>query len=181
MALAAVGLTACGRPWVVLSQGPPGALAGQRNFVVMPLDFRAVRVGDQSEVQWLGEQDSDERNDWAEDKGGMNTAFAMELMETAADEGIRVGPPSERARFVIHPQVDWVRPGLYAYFIQVPTEIRMTVRITAADGQIIDEILLHHITQATLINPSQAGRMRDTAETLGGWVADYVASRVYLE
>ena len=167
----------CGPPWRVVAQAVPNPMYGATAFSVAPIDFNGLRVGEKSEAGYLAEKDQDTRDKWVGDKVAMNEEFLTSLMSRARDDGVQVSP-QPGAPFVIHPKVEWVEPGFYAYVASKPSEVHMTLRITTAEGVLVDEIILKHATGASLTNPSSGGRLRDDAEALGDYVGEYLGLRV---
>ncbi len=48
------------------------------------------------------------------------------------------GPTS--APFVIKPYIGYMNPGFYAVVSSAPSQIRLTLRLTAPDGRVLDEV-----------------------------------------
>src|SRR5687767_6602205 len=113
--VAFLGLLACGPPWRVVCQAIPNPLLGQRSFVVMPIDFSTLSVGEKTEADYLADKDEGARNNWLGDKAGMNHEYSKSLTAEAGERGIVVQGPSARADWVVHPKISWVEPGFYAY------------------------------------------------------------------
>lgn len=176
-AIIAFGATSCGPPWTVVRQATPNPLMGQKKFAVMPIDFSGLRVGEKDEPGYLAEKDAESKNSWAGDKEGMNAEYAKRLTEEASAVGISVVGGNDKAEFVVHPKVGWLEPGFYAYVAAKPSEVRMTVTISSPDGSVIDEITMSHQTGASMTNPAIGNRLRDDAEALGAWTAEYLDKR----
>jgi hypothetical protein len=174
-------LAACGPPWAVVRQANPNPMLGKKDFVVMPIDFSGLRVGEKDEAGYLAEKDAESRNNWLGDKAAMNEEFARALTGDAADRGIRVMGPDAKANFVIHPKISWLEPGFYAYAVNRNSEVRMTLVISDPNGTVIDEISMVHSTPASMTNPAVGNRLRDDAEGLGHYTGEYLGSRVYPE
>jgi len=178
-ALALVCLLAgCHPPWQVIRQIVPNPMLGQRDFVVMPIDFARLQVGGGSEASYLADKDTESRRSWAEDKATLNQVFASSLRGHAQENGIRVMPPSQAANFIIHPKVLFIEPGFYTYFVNRPSEVQMLVTITAADGTILDELTLGHGTPATMTTAAISHRLEEDAAALGSYAARYLTTRV---
>ncbi|HZO12658.1 MAG TPA: hypothetical protein VFB62_05360 [Polyangiaceae bacterium] len=181
MALFVIALPACGPPWSVVRQAVPNPLLGQKHFVVMPIDFSGLSVGEKSEAGYLAEKDEESRRNWLGDKAAMNEEFGRALTGEAHERGIIVMDPRGRANFVVHPKISWLEPGFYTYFANQPSEVRMTLVISDPNGTVVDEIAMRHSTPASLSNPAVGNRLRDDAEGLGHITGEYLASRVYPE
>lgn len=173
-------LSGCGPRWIVLTQAAPNPLINQNKFAVLPVDYTGLTVGQKTEADYLSEKDEDTRSKWDGDKEGLNTEFLKVFTERAASNGINIvkatGPAD--APFVIRPKVEFIEPGYYALVSKRPSEVRMKVQITAADGKIIDEITLRHGTDGSITNPAVGNRLRDDGEGLGAIMADYLKTRV---
>jgi hypothetical protein len=170
-------LIACGPPWEVVRQATPSPLLGKKHFVLKPIDFSGLRVGEKTEQGYLAEKDEESRGNWVGDKKGMNDEFATALMSSARDNGIQITTDGE-ADFYIQPKVPWMEPGFYAVVAAKPSEVDMTLLILDAKGEVVDEIVMKHGTGASMTNPAVGNRLRDDAEALGGYAAEYVTSRV---
>jgi hypothetical protein len=180
-------LTGCGPQWQVVQQAAPNPLLSQKKFAVLPIDYTGLIVGEKSEAAYLAEKDAEQRSSFAGDKAGMNEEFAKGLMAGASEAGIAVVPGTGpgAAPFEIRPHVSFVEPGFYAVVASKASEVRMTVRITAPDGRLIDEVMFSHSTDSQSglsiggisTNPSTGGRLRKSAEELGGLVAKYLRER----
>jgi len=153
-------------------------MVGKTTFTVMPIDFKGLMVGADSEGSYVAGMDADKRQSWLDDKKGMNQEFARALIDEASEDGIRVQLPGNPAPFVIQPKIPFVEGGFFTYVVNKSSEVRMTVRITTEDGTMVDEISMHHSTGAGLTNPSSGGRLRSDCKGLGDWTAEYLATRV---
>lgn len=168
----------CGPSWTVLRETVPSPMYRKNGFVVMPIDFTGLRVGDVTEADHMADKDADQRRDWVGDKVAMNQEYAEHLIASAHEHGLDVLPGPASAQFFIYPKVTWLEPGFYAYVASQPSEVEMIVRITRPDGSLIDEIMIRHSTAADMINASSGQRLRDDAEGLGKITADYLQSKV---
>jgi hypothetical protein len=171
-------LPGCHPPWQVVRQIVPNPMLGQRDFVVMPIDFAGVQVGAGSEASYLADKDAESRQSWAADKAMMNRVFASALRGHAQEDGIRVMPPSQAAPFVIHAKVLFIEPGFYTYLVNHASEVQMFITISAADGTIMDELTMAHGTPATMTSAAISHRLEEDAAALGSYAARYLATRV---
>lgn len=176
----ALGAVGCGPPWQIVVQAASDPFLGQGKFVVAPIDFTGLHIGEKSEAEYISGKDDKQAASFAEDKVGINEAFTRGLIDKAHSDGIQIdlatGP--QDGPFVIRASVQFVEPGFYAYVASKPSAVEMDVKITTPDGRILDEIALTHRTAATLTNPSSGGRLRDDGHALGVIVARYIHSRV---
>jgi hypothetical protein len=173
----------CSPPWQVVLQAVPDPFVAQRRFAVLPIDFTGLHIGKKSEVEYLAGKDADQQRSFAGDKEGMNAEFTKELLARAHAEGIEVFLATSPADgpYLIRPSVAFVEPGYYAVVMAGASKVEMTVRITAPDGRVLDEITLAHGSIARNIDinlVSSGGRLRNDAKMLGMFVAKYLKSRV---
>jgi hypothetical protein len=171
-------LFGCGPSWQVVTQAVPNPMLGKNGFAVLPIDFTGLRVGDTTEAEWMGQKDQETRASWDGDKKGMTEKFQAELISQAGGEGIQVAPGPAQSSFVVATKITWVEPGVYTGFVNLPSEVEMTVRITTPDGTAVDEIMLKTRVDASMIDAASGARLRHCAENLGAIVAEYLKTRV---
>ena len=169
---------ACGPSWQVVTQAVPNPMAGKNGFSVLPIDFTGLRVGDKTEGEWMGGKDQDSRASWEGDKKAMNEKFQANLISHAGGEGIQVIPGPAQSNFVVAAHITWVEPGVFTGFVNMPSEVEMTVKVTSGDGKPVDEIMLKVKYEASMYNASSGERFRNCAEELGSIVAKYLQTRV---
>jgi hypothetical protein len=178
MPLLALGVVACGPPWSVLKQANPNPMLGKGDFVAVPIDFTNLQVGDKSEAEWMSEKDAEQKQSWVGDKEGMNAEFVKTLTTSGAEEGVKVATPPATAPFIVHPKVQFIEPGFFTAFVNKASEVNMVVAVTTPDGNALDEISMTHSTPSSLTNPASGNRLRDDAEALGSYTAEYLGTRV---
>ncbi len=166
----------CGPPWEVVRQATPNPLLGVKTFSLKPVDFSGLRVGEKTEQGYLAEKDEETRGKWVGDKKAMNEEFSGKLLSEARDEGIAVQMGGE-GDYTIEPKVTWIEPGFYVGVAAKPSETQMTLIIRDRGGAVVDEVLMKHNTNASLMNPAVGNRLRDDAEALGAYAAEYLATR----
>ncbi|WP_437590668.1 hypothetical protein [Sorangium sp. So ce1000] len=188
--LCAAALSGCGPHWRVVTQASPDTFVGQRYFALMPIDFVGLIVLDQSEDQYLASKDADDHQQFVADKQSINEEFTKALVAAAQEEGIEIAPTdgATSAPFVIKPYVGYMNPGFYAVVSSAPSQIRLTLRLTAPDGRVLDEVQFSSRTPSPIPNTSldaadadklkMGGRWREDARIIGAYVARYLASRV---
>jgi hypothetical protein len=172
--------TGCRNSWRVVMQANPDPFVNQGKFGLLPIDYTNLTVGDKTEAQYLSEKAPENQQSFQTDKEALNQEFARGLIDGVREEGIEIvlsSSPGD-APFVIRPYITFIEPGFYAYFTTKPSRVEMALRITAPNGQILEEIVLHHSTPSTLTNPSSGGRLRADGAGLGKTVARYLYSRV---
>ncbi|WP_437677526.1 hypothetical protein [Sorangium sp. So ce131] len=183
-------LAGCGPRWRVVTQANPAPFVGQRHFAVMPVDYTGLRVGGKPESMYLDDKDEKGQSSFFGDKAAIDEEFAKALIEGAKEEGIEVertpGPMS--APFLLRPYIAYLEPGHYAVVSSSPSELVLTLRITAPDGRVLDEVQFssrtHPPNPSTMLGLAESeklssgGRWRADARGVGALAADYLASRV---
>jgi hypothetical protein len=185
-------VTGCSPPWAIIQQTTPNPFVNQRRFAVAPTDFTGLRVGAKSEAEYLAGKDEKQQQSFQTDKLGANEEFTKALINRAHDVGIEIvlatGPSD--APFVIRPSMTYFEPGFYAGVVAAPSRLDMNVKITTADGKLLDEILMTHMSQAATMNQglisalasidkmSSGGRIRADAAWIGKTGGKYIESRV---
>ena len=171
-------LCGCGPSWQVVAQAVPNPMAGKNGFAELPVDYSGLRVGDKTESEWMSGKDTETQGSWDGDKKAMNEKFQSHLISRAGEDGIQVAPGPAQANFVVAAHITWVEPGVFTGFVNIPSEVEMTVRITTGDGKPIDEIMLKVKYEASMYNASSGERFRNCAEELGSITAEYLKTRV---
>ena len=171
-------LCGCGPSWQVVTQAVPNPMAGKNGFAVLPIDLSGLRVGDKTEAEWMSAKDQDSRSSWDGDKKAMNEKFQSNLISHAGGDGIQVIPGPAQSNFVVAAHITWVEPGVFTGFVNMPSEVEMTVKITTGDNKPVDEIMLKVKYEASMYNASSGERFRNCAEELGDIVAEYLKTRV---
>lgn len=169
----------CGPPWQIVKQATPDPFMGKKSFVVLPVNFTGLRVGEKDEASYLAEKDQEARNNWAGDKEGINGEFIKSLQIQANKAGIQVTPSAAPAgaEFIIKPVVAWVEPGYYIGISAGSSRVNMTVQITTPDGAVLDEILLQHGTGGSIQNAAVGTRLRQDGEDIGHYLGRYLIFR----
>lgn len=187
--LTMLGLTliGCGPRWTVISQASPNPLIGKKDFIVMPIDYTGLKIGNKTEEEYLGAKEdkaeakgkeSSTRENLEGDKAEMNTLFLKLLQEDAQSEGIKVKTAAgEIDTYVIKPHIGFMEPGFYTYVVNKPSETIMRVKIEDKDGKLIDEIEIKHSSPATMTSPAAGNRYRSDAKAIGEIMADYLIKR----
>lgn len=166
-------------PWQIVSQHNPNPLFGERRFAVSAIEFESLIVGEKSETDYLSEKDSDARASWERDKAGLSERFAQALQAHGRAVGdLVIDTRAGEAKYIVQPIVQFIEPGVYAGIYQKPSRVNMTARVFTSDGELIDEIRMTSSGGSGLHNPSIGQRLRERADTLGRWMADYLSQRV---
>jgi hypothetical protein len=185
-------ITGCSPPWAVIHQTTPNPFVGQHKFAVAPTDFSQLHVGNKTEAEYLAGKNEKQQASFQTDKLGANEEFTKELINRAHADGVDIvlatGPSD--APFVIRPTMTFFEPGFYAGVVASPSRLDVNFKITDADGKVIDEILMTHLSQAPTANQgligvlsnidkmSSGGRIRADAAWIGKTGGKYVMTRV---
>jgi hypothetical protein len=169
-------LAGCAPEWVVHAQAAPDPFLNQRSFAVLPVDFTGYLVGGKTEAEYLSAKEPDTQSSFQADKASINEFFTEVLTAKASHAGLQIvkatGPQS--APFQIRPSLVWLEPGYYVGVSARPAELKMIVRLTDANGTVLDEIEEHE----TAGGMATGERLRRAAEKLGDTAAAYLMSRV---
>lgn len=181
-------LMGCAPRWTVISQATPNPFLGKKEFVVMPIDYTGLKIGEKTEEQYLsGKEDkadekgkeSNTRSNLEGDKAEMSQFFQEKLTNGVAGDGIKITPAAgEITGFVIKPHIGFMEPGFYAYVASRPSRTVMRLKIEDKDGKLLDEIEIVSSTNATMISPAAGNRYRSDSKVIGEIAADYILSRV---
>jgi hypothetical protein len=166
-------LAACAPPWQIVRQATPNPFLGQQAFVIAPMSFVNLVVGEKPEAVYLAGKDPAQRGSWDQDKAAMAQHFFESVRGSA--QGISIQPGSQGA-FVVEPQVSFIEPGFYVGVAARSSEINMVLRIRKG-GVLLDEISIGGNVPANLFNPSVGGRLREGASALGGITGRYLVHR----
>jgi hypothetical protein len=180
LVLALVGVFAggCGKPYVIIKQATPNPFVGKTQFVVMPVDYTDLHIGDKSEAEYLSGKDDKQQESFAGDKQGVNDKFQESLAAHAADGGIVVDQAKGVVTtFMIKPHVRFIEPGFFTAIVNGASKVEMVVTIADEHGTELDQILVTHGTNSGMFNPSSGQRLRSDGEALGGFVAVYLKDR----
>ena len=175
--LATVGV-GCARPYRVISQAAPDPFLGKTDFVVMPIDYTDMRVGEKTEAEYLSEKKDASAESFQGDKDGMNEKFIASLEQGAGYSGLNVKPANGVVTtFLVQPHVRFIEPGFYAFVASMSSKVEMVVTITDQHGAILDKFEVEHRTQSGMTNPASGQRLRTDADALGEYVAQYLIDR----
>lgn len=170
-------LSACRFAYVAPNPNDP--LRGVRNFIIEPLAYPALIIGDQPEGVYLARKDDKQRASWEFDKGESAAQYAGVALSLGAQSGLAVAPPPPPGPgfFVLRPLVTFFEPGTFNGFFNKNSAMRVTLQIFNDQAQQVDQVELATVVPATLSNPSSGGRMRAAAADLGRQVITMVARR----
>ncbi|MBW2523458.1 MAG: hypothetical protein JRI23_04760 [Deltaproteobacteria bacterium] len=166
--------------WQVTRYAHPNPLVGQTELGVTPLDFADLKVGEETESEYVARKGGDFRVKWRDDKAVMKALFEQKLRDRASYRGIRFVDVGD-APFVVHPRVTFLQRGYFGGAVRQRARLKAVVDITTADGRLIDQIVVTEIVENVeddRLNITAGARMRRLAEKLGDHTAQYVAARV---
>lgn len=171
--------TGCGPQVHVLHKSQTGSLSGTTQFVLQPVTFESLQVGQMTETEYLAAKDDDARAAWGQTRMALSDTFATELSLQAQQGGIvmLVGEPSAD-QLVIVPTVSFIEPGYYVGISQGASKVHMTLAIMTAKGEKLDELVLEHGTPGSMTTPKIYDRVKYDARALAHFVAQHVATRV---
>lgn len=173
--LAGVG---CGPPGIVVRQATPNPLVGKVDFVVEPVAYANLMVGDKTEAAYLGDKKPEQQQSFEADKAETGKNLIEMLTAETGRKGIKVvlstGTPG---MYNIRPAITFFEPGNFNGFVNIPTVLKATMQVIDAQGQIIDEVQFQTNVAASLINPSSGGRMHTAGKQIGTDMARYLMFR----
>jgi len=172
--LVAVCLTGCGRPWIVIRQGP--AVNPAMPLAVVPVTYDGLMVGRKSEAEYVGGKTDEQRASWEGDKNAFAGQFIASAMQHAAPFNI-AGPDAAGGRGLIIAHVTFVEPGNFNGFVNFDTEVRTRVTITDPGQQPLDEIELRCRVGASMYRASVSLRMSDCGAATGRYLDRYLRER----
>jgi hypothetical protein len=186
--LAAATSLGCAPGWHVVAQASPNPFQGHPSFAVLPVEYVDLRVGGQTEDEFLSQRTDQQRQSFAQDKAALDERFRAELVSDSREAGVVVTPadgPGD-AEFSIRPTITSLDLGANNIPSVAHSKVEMRVRIVAADGIVVDDITLDQRKAAlngfgfaeNTLDPSIGGRLRRDGEQLGKMVADYLRTRV---
>ncbi len=178
-AVAAVSLgVGCVKPYNIISQAAPDPFIGKTDFVVMPVDFTDMRIGEKTEAEYLSEKKDSSAESFQGDKDAINQNFQAELEKAAASVGLNVAAANGVVTtFLIQPHVRFIEPGFYAAIVSHPSKLEIVVTITDQHGTLLDKFEVEHETQSGMFNPASGQRLRSDADACGAYAAEYLADR----
>jgi hypothetical protein len=133
--LAGVG---CGPPGIVVRQATPNPLVGKVDFVVEPVAYANLMVGDKTEAAYLGDKKPEQQQSFEADKAETGKNLIEMLTAETGRKGIKVvlstGTPG---MYNIRPAITFFEPGNFNGFVNFPTVLKATMQVIDAQGQII--------------------------------------------
>lgn len=180
--LGAVTAGGCGPGWTVVKQAAPSPFTAQSVFSVEPIAYEGLKVGGKSEADYLAGKEPGQVDAWKADLGKLNQAYADNIVKEGKGLQVSVGPAAAPSPFAVKPMVSFIEPGVYAGIVNLPSEVRMTLRVTDAQGAVIDEVAtsVRYATQSIMgvpVNPSVTDRLTECGKMLGDATAKYLKLR----
>ncbi len=182
--LGALALTTAGCHFAVQAD-PNDPLYGARSFALEPLTYANLFVGDKPEAVYLSGKSPDQQRSFETDKAETAQKFGEQLIHVAAAQGMSISvlsgaPPAAPPPFILRINFDFVEPGNFNGFVNIATQLRATLVVLNAQGQLLGQFPMNVVIPATLFNPSSGGRMREAGEQLGERAAHYLLRRAGL-
>lgn len=180
--LGAMTAGGCGPGWTVVKQAAPSPFNAQSAFSVEPIAYEGLKVGGKNEADYLAEKKPEQVEAWKADLGKLNQAYADNLVKEGKGLQISVGPAAAPSPFAVKPMVSFIEPGVYAGIVNLPAEVRMTLRVTDAQGAVVDEVAtsVRYATSTVMgvpLNPSVTDRLTECGKMLGEATAKYLKLR----
>lgn len=174
--LAGIG---CGPPGIVVKQANPNPMVGKNEFVVEPVTYPGLMVGNKPEAVYVGEKKPEQQQSFEADKQETAKNLIEVLIADAGKKGIKIAPPSGApGMFNIRPAITFYEPGTFNGFVNINTQLKGTMQIVDGQGQVLDEVIFTTQVEANLINPSSGGRMHTAGKRLGEQMAEYLRFRI---
>lgn len=178
-AFAALQLATSGCHFAVRAD-PNDPLFQARTFAIEPLTFANLMVGDKPEQVYLSGKDPKQQQSFEMDKAEAARLFGARFAGLLAQSGIQVVAPGPGVPFTIRVNVELFEPGSYTFFVNIPTELRMTLQVFDAQGQPMGQTPLAARVPSTMSNPASGTRFRQAGESLGEAAGHYILRRTGL-
>lgn len=180
--LGAMTTGGCGPAWTVVRQAAPSPFNAQSAFAVEPIAYEGLKVGGKAEADYLAEKKPEQVEAWRADLGKLNQAFADTLVKEGKGLAIAVGPAAAPGPYSVKPMVSFIEPGVWAAVVNIPSEVRMTLRIVDAQGAVVDEVAtsVKYATGNIMgvpVNVSVTERLNECGKILGESAAKYLKLR----
>jgi hypothetical protein len=170
----------CAPKWTVIRQAEPNPFLGKKEFAVLPVDYKDLKIGEKTEQEYRDSKEAKTEGKFDGDKEAVSEKLIAAMKAQAKDEGLRVDSAAGevKAPFIVKPWVQFMEPGFYAYMVNRNSEMRVRVTIETADGKELDVIELTHETPASMgPNISAGGRWRSDADWIGDAIGEYLIMR----
>lgn len=172
----------CGPAWTVVRQAAPSPFNAQSAFAIEPIAYEGLKVGGKAEADYLAEKKPEQVEAWRADLGKLNQQFAENLAKEATGLQVSVGPAAAPGPYSVKPMVSYIEPGVWAGIVNIPAEVRMTLRIVDAQGAVVDEVAtsVKYATSSIMgvpVNVSVTERLGECGKILGESAAKYLKVR----
>jgi hypothetical protein len=166
-------LAGCAPSWIVHSRATPDPFLNKRDFVILPIAFAGLRVGMKSEEGFLADKNAMQQQAFFSEKAALNSEYLRSVAETASAYGMHVvrSTTAPAGTFLIEPSVTSIDPGAGSDW---PSSVRMLVRISTVQGQVLDTVEMTNRSTAY----SSGERLRNDGVELGKTTAEYLKTRV---
>lgn len=165
-------LTACAPAWTVIRQATPNPLVGKSSLAARSLELDGLRVGGETEQQYLAPRDQAQQQAWQQARAGLAERFWSEL---AASPGLTITRAGDSDRPVIRTRVLLVEPGYFAHISSHPTVV--VARLLVASGaEVLDEVEIKVTVDAG--STATGERLEQAGSRLAAAAADYLRQRL---
>ena len=180
--LGAMTAGGCGPAWTIVKQAAPSPFNAQSAFAVEPIAYEGLKVGGKAESDYLAEKKPEQVEAWRTDLGKLNQAFADTLVKESKGLTVSVGPAAAPGPYSVKPMVSYIEPGVWAAVVNIPSEVRMALRIVDAQGAVVDEVAtsVKYATGNIMgvpVNVSVTERLNECGKILGESAAKYLKTR----
>ncbi|MFO0620943.1 MAG: hypothetical protein U0745_06080 [Polyangia bacterium] len=180
--LGAATVGGCGPAWTVVRQAQPSPFNAQSTFAVEPIAYEGLKVGDKNEADYLAEKKPEQVEAWRSDLGKLNQVFADTLVKEGKGLQVTAGAAAAPGPYSVKPMVSFIEPGAWAAIVNIPSEVRMTLRIVDGQGTVVDEVStsVKYATQSIMgvpVNVSVTERLNECGKRLGESAAQYLKVR----
>ncbi len=180
--LGAATVSGCGPAWTVVRQAQPSPFNAQSAFAVEPIAYEGLKVGGKNEADYLAEKKPEQVEAWRSDLGKLNQAFSDSLVKEGKGLQVTAGAAAAPGPYSVKPMVSFIEPGVWAAVVNIPSEVRMTLRIVDGQGTVVDEVStsVKYATQSIMgvpVNVSVTERLNECGKLLGESAAKYLKVR----
>jgi hypothetical protein len=165
--------TSCGPPFRFVARAPGNPLGAKPPIYVEPLAWDGLKVGEQTEAEYLTGKPPDQVASWQIAKERSAEIYRRELTSGARDLGAQGGYAPIPGGLVVKSHITDLLRGSYLY---LPTSVELTVTLTDAKGKVIDQVRTSADVQSDTFS-TLATSLRATTQILARRVSIYLHDR----
>jgi hypothetical protein len=169
-ALAAAG---CGPAYRIEKRAPENPLGVKRVLFIEPLAWEGVRVGPQSEKEYLTTKTPDQVAAWGVAKERAAEVYRRELMDRARDLGAIGGYAPSPDGLVVKSKIAAILTGSY---LVLPTSVELDVSVADPKGKLLEQVHTSADVASDTFS-TLATSLKATAQILARRVSDYLRDR----